>query len=332
MSVTKGVVFVQTRINIRRVYNGKLRGGPEACGISLNTNYAVNEGKQLSVTTEVCGNPKPVLTWKLQKELEYSYSTEVAPVNISIMRYRYVYKTRRLVTGEDCGTKLVFNATGADGMIKGETLLDVTFSPQKIQNAIFYKDNDCINGIWTSEATGNCALNYHLQFEGGKYIFNTTHTYYAVCNVLNASYVFIWASYKNKYGEKIKINASLTTPAPTNATDPCTCPKLLEVKRLDTKKLVLAIIIALVVTQVANICIYGVLKYRGAETNCKNKQSAKNHDENEDRQEYEVFPTTESHYTGLQLEARKEIVYADLSPPTVNNYSEIGTEERSKQF
>ncbi|XP_057301198.1 uncharacterized protein LOC130635756 isoform X2 [Hydractinia symbiolongicarpus] len=113
-------------------------GGPEACGISLNTNYAVNEGKQLSVTTEVCGNPKPVLTWKLQKELEYSYSTEVAPVNISIMRYRYVYKTRRLVTRADCGTKLVFNATGANGMIKGETLIDVTFSPQKIQNAIFY--------------------------------------------------------------------------------------------------------------------------------------------------------------------------------------------------
>ncbi|XP_057300732.1 uncharacterized protein LOC130635416 [Hydractinia symbiolongicarpus] len=107
---------------------------------------------------------------------------------------------------------------------------------------------------------------------------------------------------------------------------------LILVKRLDTKKLVLAIIIALVVTQVANICIYGVVKYRGAETNCKNKQSVKKDDENEDRQEYEVFPTTESHYTGLQLEARKEIVYADLSPPTVNNYSEIGTERRSKQF
>ncbi|XP_057301186.1 uncharacterized protein LOC130635747 [Hydractinia symbiolongicarpus] len=307
-------------------------GGPEACGITLNTSYAVNEGKQLSVTTEVCGNPKPVLTWKLQKELEYSYSTAVAPVNISIMRYRYVYKTRRFVTREDCGTKLVFNATGTNGMIKGETLIDVTFSPRKLQNAIFYKDNDCINGIWTREATGNCVLNYHLQFEGGKYIFNTSDTYYAVCNVLSASYVFIWASYKNKYGEKIKINASLTTPGPTNATDPCTCPKLLEVKRLDTKKLVLAIIIAFVVTQVANICIYGVVKYRGAETNCKNKQSAKNDDKNEDRQEYEVFPTTESHYTGLQLEARKEIVYADLSPPTVNNYSEIGTEKRSKQF
>lgn len=299
--------------------------------VSLATSYTVNEEKQLSVTNEVCGNPKPVLTWKLQKELKYSFSDDVALMHMSSMRYRYVYKSRRL-TREDCGTNIVFNATGANGMIKGETLIDVTFSPRKIQNAIFYKDNDCINGIWTREATGKCALNYHLQFEGGRDIFNTTDTYYAVCNVFNASSVLIWASYKNKYGEKIKINTSLTTLAPTNATDPCKSPILLEVKRLDKKKLVLAIIITLVITQVANICIYGVVKYRGVENNCRNKHSATKDDKNKDGQDYEVFPTAISHYTGLQLKARRETAYAELSPTTVSEYSEIGTGNKSKQI
>ncbi|XP_057301196.1 uncharacterized protein LOC130635754 [Hydractinia symbiolongicarpus] len=306
-------------------------GGPDVCGISLNSSYIVNEGKQLSFMSEVCGNPKPVLTWKLHNELDYSYSTEVALMNIVSMRYRYVYKTRRPVTREDCGTKLVFNATGANGMIKGETLIDVAFCPRKLRKVIFYKDNNCINGTWTSEATGNCALNYHLQFAQRSDILNTTDTHYAVCNIFNVSSVVIWASYKNNYGKKAIVNISLTTPTPsTKVVDACKHPISFEAKMLDTKKLFVTIIITLVVTQIANICIYGVVKRRGVKTNCRNKESRKKDDEN--TQDYEVFPTAESHYTGLQLEGRKETPYADLSPTTVNEYSEIGTEDKSKQM
>ncbi|XP_057301181.1 uncharacterized protein LOC130635742 [Hydractinia symbiolongicarpus] len=308
-----------------------VKGGPDQCGISLNSSYTVHEGKQLSLLSEICGNPKPILTWKLQNELGFSYSSDFMLMDTFSMRYRYVYKTRRLVTREDCGTKLAFNATGANGTIQGYAVLDVTFSPRKIRKVIFYKENDCINGTWTSEGTGNCPLTYHIHFNEENNIFNTSYTHYAVCNISNVSSVVIWASYRNKYGQRTKVNISLTTPAPsTKVTDACKRPILLKVKSLDTKKLLVTIIITLVITQIANIGIYAVVKLRGTGCNCRNKQSVKKDDEYKDGQDYEVFPATESHYTGLQLETRKETTYADLTQATVNEYSEIKTENRFK--
>ncbi|XP_057301185.1 uncharacterized protein LOC130635745 [Hydractinia symbiolongicarpus] len=307
-------------------------GGPDVCGISLKSSYIVNEGKKLSFLSEVCGNPKPILTWKMENELGYSYSADIRYMDKSTMRYQYVYKTRSHITRKDCGTKIIFNATGANEVITGEAIISVTFSPQRIRKVKFYKDNNCINGTWTSEATGNCALNYHLQFAERSDIFNTSDTHYAVCNIFNVSSVVIWASYKNNYGQKAKVNISLTTPTPsTKVTDACKQPTSFEVKMLDTKKLLLTIIITLVVTQVANICIYGFVKLRGSQTNCRNKESVKKDDENKDGQDYEVSPNAVSHYTGLQLEAREESAYANLSPTPVNEYAEVGTENNLRQ-
>ncbi|XP_057301193.1 uncharacterized protein LOC130635760 isoform X2 [Hydractinia symbiolongicarpus] len=273
-------------------------GGPDVCGISLKSSYIVNEGKKLSFLSEVCGNPKPILTWKMENELEYSYSADIRYMDKSTMRYQYVYKTRSHITRKDCGTKIIFNATGANKMITGEAVISVTFSPQRIRKVKFYKDNNCINGTWTSEATGNCALNYHLQFAERSDILNTSDTHYAVCNIFNVSSVVIWASYKNNYGQKAKVNISLTTPTPsTKVTDACKQPT----------------------------------SFEGSQTNCRNKESVKKDDENKDAQDYEVFPNAVSHYTGLQLEAREETVYANLSPTPVNEYAEVGTENNSRQ-
>ncbi|XP_057301183.1 uncharacterized protein LOC130635743 [Hydractinia symbiolongicarpus] len=326
-NTASGVIAVNHTASITNV-----KGGPDVCGISLKSSYIVNEGKELSFLSEVCGNPKPILTWKMENELGYSYSTDIRYMETFTRRYRYIYRTHSSLTRKHCGTKIIFNANGANEMITGEAVISVTFWPRKIRKVIFYRDNDCVNGTWTSEATGNCALTYHIHFGEKSGIHNTTDTHYALCNIFNISNVVIWASYKYKHGQKTKVNISLTTPVPsTKAADTCKHPIPFEVKSLDTKKFLVTIIITLVITQIANICIYGFKKLRGTGGNSRNKQSTRKDDGTKDSQDYELFPTTTSHYTGLQLEAREEIVYADLSPTTVNEYSEIGTENMSKQ-
>ncbi|XP_057301189.1 uncharacterized protein LOC130635758 isoform X2 [Hydractinia symbiolongicarpus] len=113
-----------------------VKGGPDVCGISLKSSYIVNEGKELSFLSEVCGNPKPILTWKMENELGYSYSTDIRYMETFTRRYRYIYRTRSSLTRKDCGTKIIFNANGANEMITGEAVISVTFWPRKIRKVI----------------------------------------------------------------------------------------------------------------------------------------------------------------------------------------------------
>lgn len=96
------------------------------CGTNLKSYYILNETKTLEITQGVCGNPKPVVRWKFEKEGKeiYRNSTTFELKDSVDMQYSYTFVTRQLLRNQ-CGTKIMFHASGFGDIVQGEAIVNI---------------------------------------------------------------------------------------------------------------------------------------------------------------------------------------------------------------
>ncbi|XP_057301460.1 uncharacterized protein LOC130635943 [Hydractinia symbiolongicarpus] len=197
------IAFFDDTINIERKHGDiqikKVVGKPMFCGKKLDQNYTIVEGESLNVRQDVCGHPKPVVDLKIgSRSISLSSSSSKS---YATTQYNY---TNVLIKRKDCGRHMVFTAENKLGRIKDNAVVGVLFTPSTVSVKYSYRDNNsCIWVSWDSENTGNCAVEYHLQFENIRDVYNTYKKDYIYCLTPNASNVTIWASYKGISGKKV---------------------------------------------------------------------------------------------------------------------------------
>nr|ADL39787.1 allorecognition 1 [Hydractinia symbiolongicarpus] len=194
----------------------EISGSPRVCGRKLKSNYTVNEGDFRNITQDICGYPKPKVSWTLGQENAGS-STSFA-VNNATRQYEYHYKTRPF-NRSDCGSNIAFIAKNTLGSINGNAWIDVDFVPSGVSIVSIYNNNtNCINVTWNKQETGSCNIKYHLRLNGNATIYNTLDRHFTFCISMKFENVTVWASYKGKNGKMVSSSDVLTTPSTTTTT------------------------------------------------------------------------------------------------------------------
>lgn len=81
-------------------------------------------------------------------------------------------------------------------------------TPSKVTGIYFYQDNGCYTVTWDKEDTGNCMVEYRLQFDYGA-VITTYGTWHKYCSPKHIS-VQLWGVYRGRIGAKAE--ATATTP------------------------------------------------------------------------------------------------------------------------
>nr|ADL39777.1 allorecognition 1 [Hydractinia symbiolongicarpus] len=194
----------------------EVTGSPSLCGKNLESKYMVNETRTLSVVQVICGHPKPEVKWKVGDD-NFSASYNSSEINTKIRQYGYTFRTRT-VNRTDCGKDIKYIANNSFGIKTGSATIDVTFKPKVLYGSAYINNTGCILVSWYRENTGKCNISYHLQFAGRETIYNTSNTYFTLCNATDVKTVTIRASYKGNVGKEVTRRISTTTSPPTTTT------------------------------------------------------------------------------------------------------------------
>nr|ADL39773.1 allorecognition 1 [Hydractinia symbiolongicarpus] len=224
-TLTLELVVVSSKLVIKaaNISIVEISGSPRVCGRKLKSNYTVNESGFINITQDICGYPKPEVSWTLGQENAGS-STSFAVDNVK-RQYEYHYKTRSF-NREDCGSNIAFIAKNTLGSINGNASIDVDFEPLEVTIVSTYDNiTNCTNVTWSSEKTGSCNIKYHLQLVGNDTIQNTLDTHFTLC--ISATYytVYVWGSYKGRIGKKSFSSNVPTTPSTTTTATSATKSK-----------------------------------------------------------------------------------------------------------
>nr|ADL39772.1 allorecognition 1 [Hydractinia symbiolongicarpus] len=202
----------------------KVVSSPIFCDINLEYHPTVNESEVLTVVQNVCGYPIPKLKWKVgDKDFRTVFNPSV--INEATRQYEYTFKTQP-ITRKDCGKNLTLVTYSRIGSMERNAKIDVKFVPSPVSMVLLSRYNTtCVRVTWDGEDTGKCILNYHLQFSGREIIYNTSNTYFTLCNATDVERVTIWASYNGNVGNKTTSGITTTTPPPTTTTTSKTTSK-----------------------------------------------------------------------------------------------------------
>jgi len=155
-------------------------GGPAFCRDSMTgppigellaeTDVYVNISQPTFIETMICGNPKPLVTWKLGDEtLTETTSELVVKDQTQGTRYKGRYRFRvklPMVTPSMCGKHLKFTSTGNSGVRwNGQTKLNVKFTPSTVIRTSYRINSSCVHVEWEPLEIGLCSgLQYEIRF------------------------------------------------------------------------------------------------------------------------------------------------------------------------
>ncbi|XP_057302698.1 uncharacterized protein LOC130636866 [Hydractinia symbiolongicarpus] len=194
-----------------------LIGSSSFCDINLKYHHTVNESEVLTVVQNVCGYPIPELKWKVGDD-NFSTASSPSVINNETRQYEYSFKTRH-ITRKDCGRNLTFVTSNTIGSIERNAKIDVKFVPSPVSMVSLSSYNGtCVRVTWDGEDTGKCILNYHVWFSGREITYNTSNTYFTLCNATDVRNVTVWASYNANVEEHFTTTSSPDITLTTNST------------------------------------------------------------------------------------------------------------------
>ncbi|XP_057301444.1 uncharacterized protein LOC130635932 isoform X2 [Hydractinia symbiolongicarpus] len=295
-----------------------VNGKPSWCGMALESNYSVIETKTLTVRQGICGYPKPDGKWRVGEDnFEKSYNVSV--INTATRHYEYTFKTRS-ISRTDCGKNITFSANNTLGSVTRNAAIDVTFKPLNVLFEESYRHNaSCIYVAWCGEDTGNCIMNYHLQFLDKGIIYNTfttPNTNFTLCNATVTSIVTnvsIWASYKGSIGQKNTSEISTKPPTTTTTTTTTKVP-ITSKKSGDGSNigLIIAIVGGILIVIIIIIIVVCVLKH-------KKKNGTGNHSGyamrvTGEENNYVTDPTNLNRRQPANPDDPEQAIYSELGP------------------
>nr|ADL39784.1 allorecognition 1 [Hydractinia symbiolongicarpus] len=294
-----------------------VNGKPSWCGMALESNYSVNETETLTVRQGICGYPKPDGKWRVGEDnFEKSYNVSV--INTATRHYEYTFKTRS-ISRTDCGKNITFSANNTLGSVTRNAAIDVTFKPLNVSFEESHRHNaSCIYVAWYGEDTGNCIMNYHLQFLDKGIIYNTfttPNTNFTLCNATVTSIVTnvsIWASYKGSIGQKNTSEISANPPTTTTTTTtkvPITPKKSGDGSNIG---LIIAIVGGILIVIIIIIIVVCVLKH-------KKKNGTGNHSGyamrvTGEENNYVTDPTNLNRRQPANPDDPEQAIYSELGP------------------
>ncbi|XP_057301451.1 uncharacterized protein LOC130635936 [Hydractinia symbiolongicarpus] len=307
-------------------------GPPNVCGKSVKSRYYITDTATITVAQDICGHPKPFVEWKLE-DTSFSSSSRSMLIDDATKKYRYSFTTENIVRSK-CGEKIMYHARTEFGNVEGYAMIYISFTPSKVRITSSYRHNaSCVYLHWYREDTGNCLLEYHIQFNNINDVYNTSKTNVDICHSPSASSASIWASYKGNTGGKVDIILHLITLRPditilssvtTTSKDDWHCASISAIGILTT------IVIGLII----NIVLFVTLGRKGYLVFKKSSNTTLQHMKRRDDNNHEVIGTTSSHYPDQNVKYVKPCTNADLTKTTDSSkgYAEIEFSETKRSM
>ncbi|XP_066915868.1 uncharacterized protein [Clytia hemisphaerica] len=208
-----------------------VKGGPTLCGNEVPSAPKFDLAKPINIPLTLCGNPQPRLTYTFGSNPDIIEVTNITASDTNQHQYTYTMQLTDLKPS-DCNSILSFLATGVGVDYKGESIIDLDFTPELTSVTPIRQNNQLIT-TWTPINTGGCPkVTYEIEYflnDGNKTNITVTipagssgytHTVTDINDVIDIDSITLQATYRTFKSTVVRKNVThiVTTAAPSTTT------------------------------------------------------------------------------------------------------------------